>query len=95
MKGVTVVMLMVVIAGTIIYATGAVMALTPDHVQVYAADAFVYPSDGQIVLVLAQGEYAVEDGAIIDACYRLEPPDKGEIRGTAHAVWPLCGGNWK
>lgn len=92
MKSTGIGILLVVLVLVIVYVTGAVMAQMPDHVQVDADSAFVYPVDGGqgVALVLPQGEFYVTGSVIVDGCYLLRPAEKGASRGTAELVWPFC-----
>lgn len=99
MKGFAGLLIAVVVAFYLaIQAEGGLLAMQPEYVYIDEATAFVYPVDGQVVLVVPveegklHGEYLVEGSAVVSGCYHLGQPEEGAARGMARMVWPVCGG---
>lgn len=68
-----------------------VLSQLPNFAQVDEAEVFVYPDQGRIVMVLAEGEFYTNGTFIQSGCYRLDHPVKGETRGVASWIWFNCG----
>lgn len=99
MKGFAGLLIAVVVAFYLgIQAVGGLLAMQPEYVYIDEATVFVYPDQGQIVLVAPvqegklSGEYLVEGSAVVSGCYHLGQPEEGVARGMARMVWPVCGG---
>lgn len=75
-----------------ILAIAPVKAQSPVLVYVDADQAFVYPENGQVYLVLASGRYAVEGETLKSGCYHLTGNGHDQKGGRATWVWQDCGG---
>lgn len=51
--------------------------------------AFFYPANGRVVMVISNGEYYANDTVGASGCYRLVPPETGEI-GEAYYLGAVC-----